>query len=105
MVLDSEIRALLQAAKLRLEHGTPDDRYRVSSAFHAVLSADAATETLAWAVDYLRTDPAAHRPPPRTRPVPGLDPEPGGPIPLPDSADVPQDVQDADEQGRHADAR
>jgi len=95
MILDREIRALLAAAEHRLEHGTPEDRYRVASVFHAVLGPDATLNTLEWGVDYLRTDPAVHRPPPRLP----------GPIPLPASADVPQDVRDAYEQGQQADAR
>ncbi len=95
MILDGEIRALLEAAKLRLEHATPQDRDRVAGAFGEVLDADATLATLEWAVDHLRHDPAVHRPPPRQ----------AGPIPLPVSADVPAAVREASEQGQQPDAR
>jgi hypothetical protein len=42
-----------------------------------------AQETVEWAVDYLRLDPAAHSP---------------APIPLPDSADVPQAMREQAER-------
>lgn len=67
MIVDGEIRALLEAAELRLEYGTPEDRYRVAGAFHEVLAAGATLATLEWAVDYLRQDPAVHQPPPGRR--------------------------------------
>jgi hypothetical protein len=49
MILDSEVRALLEAARLRLEYGTPEDRDRVPDAFGEVLAADATLATLEWA--------------------------------------------------------
>ncbi len=79
--IDGEIRALLQAVRLRLDTQMAVDRFRVSRALQAVLADDATPETVEWAVDYLRLDPAAHRPPP-------------GRIPLPEAADVPQVVRE-----------
>jgi hypothetical protein len=54
MIVDGEMRAMLEAAKHVLDHGTAEDRFRVSSALHAVLGPDATADTLAWATDYLR---------------------------------------------------
>ncbi len=89
-LIDGEIRALLEAAELRLEYGTAEDRFRVAGVFHAVLGAGATQATLEWAVDYLRQDPAVHRPAP-------------GAIPLPESADVPASVRDAYERDERGD--
>lgn len=84
--VDGQLRELLEAAELLLEYGTPEDRYRVSSVFHAVLGAGATSTTVKWGVDYLQAKLAE---PARVRRG----------IPLPDSADVPRSVRDADEQG------
>jgi hypothetical protein len=54
MIVDGEMRAMLEAAEQLLEHGSAEDRFRVSSAFHAVLRPDATADTLEWATDYLR---------------------------------------------------
>jgi hypothetical protein len=79
--IDGEIRALLQAVRLRLDTQMAVDRFRVSRALQAVLADDATPETVEWAVDYLQLDSAPHRPPP-------------GRIPLPEAADVPQVVRE-----------